>query len=115
MDSFTHKLSIPRGTDYVKETWNIIEINEATILKKIESIPGINITMLHSGGLFTHFPVHVENDDLLSASYLYSRKPKIWYVAAPLQCEEFEAFNASIELNSDYVNEYDSEVDKYWR
>lgn len=80
MVRFKHETSIQRVARFVSETLNISYSNDATILKHIERIPGINTPMLHIGGPFTYFAFQVEYEDLPRAPYLFSRAPKVWYV-----------------------------------
>lgn len=54
MDIFTHNPSIQKGAASVNKTWNIKKCNDASLLEQIESIPGINRSMLYTRGPFKY-------------------------------------------------------------
>lgn len=73
MNLFTHKCFIQERAGSIEEAWNMNYINYATIPKHVKRILGIITPMFSIGGPFTYSPFHVEDEDLLLASYPCSR------------------------------------------
>lgn len=75
------------------------------LLKPIENVPGINVLMYFIGGEFTLFPFHVEDQDLLSISYISSGSSKVCYFIPASLKTRFESFLTTAPLAFQYLND----------
>lgn len=96
-------LWVPRR--HVK-TWRIHTVNKATLLGRVEEIPGINTCMYFIGWIFTYFPFRLEYEKLSFMSSLCTGGSKFCYVTSSSNQSAFDDFLASYTVDHEYLNDY---------
>lgn len=90
----------------MEKKWGIDSVNQCTLWRHIQYIPGVNICMIFVVTGFTFFPYHVEDEHLASISFVCESPANIGYVVNPCEGDWFERAVASYMLSPGYLNDH---------
>lgn len=91
----------------MEKTWTINTVNQCTLPWQIEEIPGVNNCLYYFGAGLSYFPNCVEDEDLVSISFVCEEAAKVWYVVNLFERYGFEKAVASYMLSPEYLNEHE--------